>query len=250
MILSFEATVILLKIWLFLLIVLKISAVISVLVFSRQHRIPIIFKYDFNCGNQGVSTLSESIWLVFFTYLLIYQQSRDAVTLLVIIVIPAWSIHTKLAMISNLMFSNPLLRLAICLLKDSINLALFLLLIGMITCFLDSLFVVIFTLGFGFPTLLIILWILLILLTYNLENISKIFGISLVISTKAWAYSLLLSFFSVGLVLFLKNLEISLTFLGNFIGIGSGSFAKLTSLSVSLLSLKDFLVWIWMLLVV
>ena len=46
-------------------------------------------------------------------------------------------------------------------------------------------------------------------------------------------------FFSIGLVLFLTSL-------GDFTGISSGSFAKLTGLSVSLLSLKNFLVfWIF-----
>ena len=135
MILSLEATIKLLKIWLLLMIVSTTSAIIGMLVFSRRYKMPIIFKYNFNCGNQGVLTLSELIWLVFFTYLSIVCKSRDTVTLLVMIVIPAWSIHTKLAMTSNLMFFNALLRLTICLLKDSINLVLFLLLIGMITCF-------------------------------------------------------------------------------------------------------------------
>ena len=228
------------------MIVLTTSAIIGVLVFSRRYGIPIIFKYDFYCGNRGVSTLSKSIWLVFFTYLLIICKLRNVVTLLVMIVIPAWSICTKLAMTSDLMFFNTLLRLAMCSLEDSINLILFLLLIGMITCFLDGLFVVIFTLGFGFPTSLMILWILLIFLTCNLENIFLIFRILLVIGTETWVYNLLLSLFSISLVLFLKNLEISLTSLEYFAGISGGSFVKLASLSVSLLPLKGFLIsWIF-----
>ena len=124
------------------------------------------------------------------------------------------------------------------------NLVLFLLL--MITCFLDGPFVIIFNLGLGFPTLLMILCILLIFLACNLGKVSLIFKFSLVIGNDAWVYDLLMSLFSNGLVSFLKNLEISLTFLGVFIGISSRSFAKLTGLSVSLLSLVDFLVfWIF-----
>jgi len=49
-------------------------------------------------------------------------------------------------------------------------------------------------------------------------------------------------FFSVGLVFFLKNLEISLTSLGVFTGIRGGNFAKLAGLSIILLSLVVFLV--------
>ena len=81
-ILSFKTTVILLKMWLFLIIVSTTSAEIGVLVFSKRYGISIIFKYDFDCGNWGVSTLSESIWLVFFIYLLIVCKSRDEATLM------------------------------------------------------------------------------------------------------------------------------------------------------------------------
>jgi len=68
---------------------LTTSAIIDILVFSRRYEILIIFKYDFDCSNQGVLTLSEPIWLAFFTYLLIVCKSRDIATLLVIIVMPA-----------------------------------------------------------------------------------------------------------------------------------------------------------------
>ena len=216
------------------------------LVFSRRYGISIIFKYDFDCGNWGVSTLSESIWLVFFTYLLIICKLRDEVTLLVTIIMLAWFIHTKSAMTSDLIFFNTLLRLAMCELKDSINLVLFSLLIRMITCFLDELFVIIFNLGLGFPTLLMLLCILSNFLICNLGKVSLIFKISLVISDKAWAYNLPMFFFSNSLVFFLKNLEISLTFLGVFMDISNRSFAKLTGLLVSLSPLVNFLVfWIF-----
>jgi len=43
------------------MIVSTTSIIIGVLVLSRRYGIPIIFKYNFDCGNQGVLTLSESI---------------------------------------------------------------------------------------------------------------------------------------------------------------------------------------------
>jgi len=60
-------------------------------------------------------------------------------------VIPAQSMQMKSAMAFDLI------------LEDSMNLALFLLLIEIITCFLEELFVVIFSLGLGLPMLLMIL---------------------------------------------------------------------------------------------
>ena len=71
------------------MIVSTTSAIIGVLLFFRGYRICIIFKYDFDCDNWEVLTLSKSIWLVFFTYLLIVCKSRGVVTLLVMIVMLA-----------------------------------------------------------------------------------------------------------------------------------------------------------------
>ena len=167
-------------------------------------------------------------------------------TLLLIIVMTTWSMHMKSAITSDLIFFNTLLRLVICVLEDFINLTLFSLLIGMITCFMEGLFIIMFNLGLGFPIILIILWILLILLTYSLRKIFLIFRISLVFGNEAYTYNFPIFFFSVGLVLFLRNLEISLIFLGVFIEIRGGNFAKLTSLLVILLSLAVSLVsWIF-----
>ena len=45
---DFEVTTMLLKIWLFLMIILTKFAKIGVLVFFRRYRIPIIFKYNFD----------------------------------------------------------------------------------------------------------------------------------------------------------------------------------------------------------
>jgi len=65
------------------------------------------------------------------------------------------------------------------------NLALFLLLIEIITCFLEELFVVIFSLGLGLVILLMILWMLSILFACSLGKVFLIFKISLILDDKA-----------------------------------------------------------------
>ena len=142
-------------------------------------------------------------------------------------------------MTSNLIFFNTLLRLVICMLEDSMNLALFLLLMEIITCFLEELFVVMFNLGLGFLILLIILWILSI---FCLRKFSLIFRILLVFGNEACTYDFSISFFLVSLVFFLKILEISLISLEVFTRIGDYNFTKLTGLSIVLLLLIVFLV--------
>ena len=145
-------------------------------------------------------------------------------------------------MTSNLIFFNALLRLVIYTLEDSMNLALFLLLMEIITCFLEELFVVMFNLGLGFPTLLTILWILSILFVFYLGKFSLIFRILLVFGNEACIYDFPISFFLVSLVFFLKILEISLISLEVFTRIGDYNFTKLTSLSIVLSLLIVFLV--------
>ena len=145
-------------------------------------------------------------------------------------------------MTSNLIFFNALLRLVIYTLEDSMNLALFLLLMEIITCFLEELFVVMFNLGLGFPTLLTILWILSILFVFYLGKFSLIFRILLVFGNEACIYDFPISFILVSLVFFLKILEISLISLEVFTRIGDYNFTKLTSLSIVLSLLIVFLV--------
>jgi len=81
-----------------------------------------------------------------------------------------------------------------------------------------------------------------ILFTCSFGNISLIFKILLVLGNKACVYDFLVFFFSVGLVPFLKNLDISMTFLRVFVGIGGSNFTKLVSLLVDLLLLVVVLV--------
>ena len=57
--------------------------------------------------------------------------------------------QTKSAKMSNLIFFKVLLRLVICELENSINFVLLSLLIEIMTCFLDSSFVVMFSFGFS-----------------------------------------------------------------------------------------------------
>ena len=63
----------------------------------------------------------------------------------------------KSAITSDLISLSALLRLVIWTLDDSMNLALFSLLIGTITCFLDGPFIVMLIFGFGLLLLLITL---------------------------------------------------------------------------------------------
>ena len=242
-ILGLDIIAMLLKIWLFFMIVLTISAKIRVLVFLRKYGIPIIFKYDLDWGSLGALTFSKSIWYISLTYFSIFYKSNEVVILLVTIIISVWLKPTKSAMTSNLILLSILLRLVIYELKLSINLFLFLMLIKIIICFLDGSLVVIFNLGFGFPDSLTILWILLV---WSLGNTFLIFKISLVDGIDACAYNLTTSFFSdVLLVFFLKYLEISFTFFWVLAEIGDGSLSMLAGLSMNFLLLEGFLTsWI------
>ena len=81
-----------------------------------------------------------------------------------------------------------------------------------------------------------------ILFVYSFGNVSLIFKNLLVLGDKAYTYNFLVSFFSVSLIPFLKNLNISMTSLGVFAEIGGGNFMKLASLSVNLSLLAVVLV--------
>ena len=87
----------------------------------------------------------------------------------------------KSAMTSNLMFFKALLVLVICELELFINLLALSKLIGIIICFLDGHFIVIFSLGLGLLSLLIIFWIFSIFLFWRLGNAFLIFRVSLAV---------------------------------------------------------------------
>ena len=109
-----------------------------------------ILKYDLDCGNFGdiISfKLTTSIFLMYFSMIL---RSKVEVTLLVIIVKPLLSAQMKSAIISDLMFLNALLILAICLLDNTINFSELAELIRTKTCLLNRFFIVMLSLGFLF----------------------------------------------------------------------------------------------------
>ena len=102
--------------------------------------------------------------------------------------------------------------------------------IGMITCFLNGLLIVILIqdLGFSLPLMIFCTW--LILLALRDGNVSLILMTSSVWLTgfEAWAYNLVRYLLTGITFRFLKYLEISLTFLDNLAEIGKGSFSMLT----------------------
>jgi len=73
-----------------------------------------------------------------------------------------------------------------------------------------------------------------ILFAGSFRKVFLIFKILLVLGDKACVYNFLVSFFSVGLVSFLKNLDISMTSLEVFAEISRGNFTKLMGLLVDL----------------
>jgi len=85
-----------------------------------------------------------------------------------------------------------------------------------------------------------------ILFVCSLEKIFLIFKVSLADGKEAYAYDILISFFSdVLLLLFLKYLEISLTLFWVLVKTRNSNLTKLTGLSVGFLPFEDFLVfWI------
>ena len=135
------------------------------------------------------------------------------------------------------------IKISIWALNASIKFDLFSLFTGTMTCFLDRLFIVIFNLGLGLPSLLIIFWIFSIFFAWRFGNVSLIFDIFLMLDNenKACTYDFIVSLILVGWLLFLKNFKISLTFLGVFARIGEGNLTKLASLS-DLLFLGLFLI--------
>jgi len=132
------------------------------------------------------------ILLMFLIYFLIILRLKRTATLLVIIMILWWLIQIKSAKISDLIFFSFLLMLVIFLLKDAKNLTEFVLLMGIITCFLDRPLIVILIHSFSFFDLLEVLWIFKIFLEESWENKSLILIISLMLAEDTWAYKHLL----------------------------------------------------------
>ena len=112
---GFEASRILLKIWLFFNINLTILELMGMLVFSIKYGISMIFRYS-----------------------TIYKSNVKAILFITIIML-CWSILTKSALTLDLIFLSVLLMLVICVLEEAINLVLLSLPIETIICFLKEL---------------------------------------------------------------------------------------------------------------
>ena len=152
-----DTNMMLLKMWLFFKISSTTSAVIGILVFLA------------------------TICLEFLIYFLIIWRSRGDVTLLVTIVTYKSSEWIKSTLISDLMLCNNPLILVTWLLLFYMNFNLLSLLIGIIICFLNGLFVVILSLCLDLLMLLIIFWVFSILFALRFRNISLILRTSLVV---------------------------------------------------------------------
>ena len=112
---GFEASRILLKIWLFFNINLTILELMGMLVFSIKYGISMIFRYS-----------------------TVYKSNVKAILFITIIML-CWSILTKSALTLDLIFLSVLLMLVICVLEEAINLVLLSLPIETIICFLKEL---------------------------------------------------------------------------------------------------------------
>ena len=104
----------------------------------------------------------DSIASIFLIYFLIVLRSNQEMTLLVVIIRSLWSVWTKSAKISDLIFSKVLSILVMCSLDKDIHFEMFAKPIGTMICFFEGPLVVILILDFIFPELLIVLCISLI----------------------------------------------------------------------------------------
>jgi len=131
-------------------------------------------------------------------------------TLLVITVIPIWSDQMKSTKTSNFTFLNDLLMLVTWRELFFVNFVIFLLLIGMITCFLDGPLVVIWICGLALGLPLTMFWIWLIFFVLRAGKVSLILMTSdvLVLCLEAYTYEFWGCFMTLAGLIFLKYLEI------------------------------------------
>ena len=119
---------------------------------------PKILRYDLDCSNLGNIILFKLTTLIFLIYFSMILRSKVEVILLVIIVKPLLSAQMKSAIISDLMFLNALLILAICLLDNIINFSELAELIRTKTCLLNRSFIIMLSLDFLFFSMFRTLW--------------------------------------------------------------------------------------------
>ena len=176
-------------------------------------------------------------------YFLIMYKSDCTTTLLVTTVIPIMSECIKLTKTSDFEFLNDWLMLVMWRELFFINLAMLLLLIGIIICFLDSSLVIIWIHSLVFGLLLTILWIWSIFLASRAGKFSLILMILdvLIFCLETYMYNFRDCLETLTSLMFLKYLEIWLTFFCDLAGIGGGVFLILTrvGLLIDLLLLLD-----------
>jgi len=153
-------------------------------------------------------------------------KSNYNATLLVTTVITIWSDWMKFTKTSDFTFLNDLLILAIWRELFFINFVIFLLLIGMIICFLDSPLVIIWIHGLVLWLPLTMFWIWLIFFALRAGKASLILMTSdvLVLCLEAYMYDFWGCLVTLASLIFLKYLEIWLTSFCNLAGIGREFF--------------------------
>ena len=140
------------------------SEVISELVCSERYGILMILRYNLDWVSLRDSICSALINCAFLTYFSMDWRSKRLATLLVKMTTPLFLTWIKSAIISNLTFLRALLMLAMWTLESLTNLLALSVLIWIMTCLYEGLFVVILIQGFSLPLTLMIFWTSLIFL--------------------------------------------------------------------------------------
>ena len=119
-----------------------------------------IFIYDLDDGRQRLSIESKLILLMFLRYFLMTFISNFAVTWLIVMIIPSFTLHMESVIMSDLMSFKHLLILVMCKWAELIINSAFILFIGTIICFLNGLLVVILILDFSLSILLFVIFMI------------------------------------------------------------------------------------------
>ena len=178
-ILGLKIRTILLKMWLTLSMSSTSSDKILIFEHLLMNGISTILRYDLDCRSLREEIYSILVVREFLMHFSISWRSEGLATLLVVITIPLSSKQIKSAMTFDSIPLRAQFMLIMCMLESLIYWFANSLLIGMITCFLDRPFVVMFKQGFGFSLVpLIIFCTQSIFLFWRYRKVSLIFKIS------------------------------------------------------------------------
>ena len=156
-----------------------LSNEIQLFVFLLMYEIPMILRYNFDCGNLGEEIFSTSKGSEFLTYFSISYRSDPEETLLVVIIIPLLSTQMKSAIVLDLIVFRARLILAMCELEFLMNSFAISLFIGMITCFLERSLVVMLVFGLTLSFEPLMTFCISSIFLLRLGNISLILSIFL-----------------------------------------------------------------------